>query len=154
MSTLRGRAFPGPLIATFVSGLWSAHTPLASRGERTLGPDRGRRLLMPAKLFVGNLSFQATEEDLRELFAQAGFVARIGEIVDRRRCVEFQELNSRSLINRLSGPAMPFGWTVNPFRGCEFGCRYCYARPTHEYLGHCDPEEFEDRIYVKRTDAA
>ena len=83
-----------------------------------------------------------------------GFVARIGEIVDRRRGVEFQELNSRSLINRLSGPAMPFGWTVNPFRGCEFGCRYCYARPTHEYLGHCDPEEFEDRIYVKRTNAA
>jgi DNA repair photolyase len=47
---------------------------------------------------------------------------------------------------------MPFGWTVNPFRGCEFGCRYCYARPTHEYLGHSDPEEFEDRIYVKRAD--
>jgi DNA repair photolyase len=48
---------------------------------------------------------------------------------------------------------MPFGWTVNPFRGCEIGCRYCYARPTHEYLGHVDPEEFEDRIYVKRADA-
>jgi DNA repair photolyase len=49
---------------------------------------------------------------------------------------------------------MPFGWTVNPFRGCELGCRYCYARPTHEYLGHCEPEEFEDRIYVKRTETA
>jgi len=47
---------------------------------------------------------------------------------------------------------MPFGWTVNPFRGCEFGCRYCYARPTHEYLGHADPEEFEQRIYVKRPE--
>ena len=34
---------------------------------------------------------------------------------------------------------MPFGWTVNPFRGCEVGCRYCYARPTHEYLGHARP---------------
>src|SRR5437773_257644 len=154
---------------------------------------------MPAKLFVGNLSFQATEEDLRELFAQAvtvesvrivtdqftgrprglprghssashrssceehmstpgvpapGFVHRIGEIVDRRRGVEFQALNTRSLMNRLAGTAMPFGWTVNPFRGCEFGCRYCYARPTHEYLGHCDPDEFEDRIYVKRARSA
>jgi DNA repair photolyase len=47
---------------------------------------------------------------------------------------------------------MPFGWTVNPFRGCEVGCRYCYARPTHEYLGHTDPLDFEERIYVKTTD--
>jgi DNA repair photolyase len=72
--------------------------------------------------------------------------------VDRRRGVEYQDLRSRSLMNRLTGTAMPFGWTVNPFRGCEMGCRYCYARPTHEYLGHCDPEDFERRIYVKRAD--
>jgi DNA repair photolyase len=57
-------------------------------------------------------------------------------------------------MNRLTGGGMPFGWTVNPFRGCEFGCRYCYARPTHEYLGHCAPEEFEEHIYVKRADVA
>jgi len=82
-----------------------------------------------------------------------GFKCRIGEIVDRRRGVEFQNLQSRTLLNRLTGTAMPFGWTVNPFRGCEFGCRYCYARPTHEYLGHCDPQEFEQRIYVKRGNA-
>ena len=84
--------------------------------------------------------------------AAPGFIRRIGEIVDRRRGVEFQELKSRSLVNRLAGRGMPFGWTVNPFRGCELGCRYCYARPTHEYLGHTQPEEFEDRIYVKRSD--
>lgn len=83
-----------------------------------------------------------------------GFVRRIGGIVDRRGGVEFQELQSKSLVNRLAGAAMPFGWTVNPFRGCEFGCRYCYARPTHEYLGHADPEEFEERIYVKRSDTS
>ena len=46
---------------------------------------------------------------------------------------------------------MPFGWTVNPYRGCEMGCRYCYARYTHEFLGQNDPEVFERRIYVKRT---
>jgi len=80
-----------------------------------------------------------------------GFVRRIGEIVDQRRGVEFKDLTSRTLVNRLTGTAMPFGWTVNPYRGCEYGCRYCYARPTHEYLGHATPEEFEDRIYVKRS---
>ena len=81
-----------------------------------------------------------------------GFVKRIGQIVDMRRGAEFQELSTRSLLNRLTGAAMPFGWTVNPFRGCEFGCRYCYARPTHEYLGHANPGDFEHRIYVKRAE--
>jgi DNA repair photolyase len=59
-------------------------------------------------------------------------------------------------MNRLKpgpgGGGMPFGWTVNPYRGCEIGCVYCYARPTHEYLGHADPAEFESRIYVKRAE--
>lgn len=80
-----------------------------------------------------------------------GFVKRFGDVVDRRRGVEFQQLDSDNLLNRLTGKAMPFGWTVNPFRGCEVGCRYCYARATHEYLGHGDPETFEERIYVKHA---
>lgn len=79
------------------------------------------------------------------------FVGRFGDVVDQRRGSAFQELKSENLLNRLSGVGMPFGWTVNPFRGCEVGCRYCYARPTHEYLGHADPSEFEERIYVKRA---
>ncbi|HYR46757.1 MAG TPA: radical SAM protein [Thermoanaerobaculia bacterium] len=81
-----------------------------------------------------------------------GFVKRIGPIVDERRCVEFRPLESSELVNRITDQRFPFGWTVNPFRGCEFGCRYCYARPTHGYLGHADPAEFERRIYVKQPD--
>jgi DNA repair photolyase len=81
-----------------------------------------------------------------------GFVKRIGPVVDLRRRVEFRPLESSELVNRLTDPRLPFGWTVNPFRGCEFGCRYCYARPTHGYLGHADPVEFERRIYVKQAD--
>lgn len=81
-----------------------------------------------------------------------GFVKRIGPVIDERRRVEFRPLESSELVNRLNDSRLPFGWTVNPFRGCEFGCRYCYARPTHAYLGHGDPAEFERRIYVKRPD--
>ena len=82
------------------------------------------------------------------------FVKRIGSIVDLRRSVEFRPLETEELVNRFRDPRFPFGWTVNPFRGCEYGCRYCYARPTHGYLGHADPTEFERRIYVKRADMA
>lgn len=82
------------------------------------------------------------------------FVKRIGVIVDRRRSVEFRPLETEELVNRLKDSRFPFGWTVNPYRGCELGCRYCYARPTHGYLGHADPSEFEKRIYVKQADPA
>ena len=78
-----------------------------------------------------------------------GFIKRIGPVIDLRRTVEFRPLESSELVNRLSDPRLPFGWTINPFRGCEFGCRYCYARLTHGYLGHADPADFERRIYVK-----
>jgi DNA repair photolyase len=44
---------------------------------------------------------------------------------------------------------MPFEWTINPYRGCEFGCTYCYARYTHEYLGLEGWLDFEKTIYVK-----
>jgi DNA repair photolyase len=81
-------------------------------------------------------------------------VTRIGGVVDDRRGVTFRALRSENLLNRLAGDAMPFGFTVNPFRGCELACRYCYARPTHEYLGHGEPREFEERIYVKEGGTA
>ena len=44
---------------------------------------------------------------------------------------------------------MPFDWTINPYRGCEFGCKYCYARYTHEYM-EIDGGEFERKIFVKK----
>ena len=81
-----------------------------------------------------------------------GLARRIGAVVDERREAVFQALRTDELMNRLSEGTMPFDWTVNPYRGCEFGCAYCYARPTHEYLGHADPREFEERIYVKQAD--
>lgn len=44
---------------------------------------------------------------------------------------------------------MPFEWSLNPYRGCEFGCRYCYARYTHEFMELRESVDFEDRIYAK-----
>ncbi len=65
--------------------------------------------------------------------------------------VEYFTLTAKSLLNRcVSKRAMPFTWTINPYRGCEFGCRYCYARYTHEFMEMHDGMEFEQRIYVKQ----
>jgi len=65
--------------------------------------------------------------------------------------VEYFTLTAKSLLNRcVSRRAMPFTWTINPYRGCEFGCRYCYARYTHEFMEMRDGLDFEQKIYVKQ----
>lgn len=57
---------------------------------------------------------------------------------------------SRSILARNDSPDVPFTFSVNPYRGCEHGCIYCYARPTHEYLGFSAGVDFESRILVKK----
>jgi DNA repair photolyase len=64
--------------------------------------------------------------------------------------VVYRELRARSLLNRCDSPRMPFEWTVNPYRGCAMGCRYCYAAYTHEFMGIATPEDFHSTIFVKR----
>ncbi|MCZ7651882.1 MAG: radical SAM protein [Thermoanaerobaculia bacterium] len=58
------------------------------------------------------------------------------------------------LLNRATSPRLPFAWTINPYRGCEMGCAYCYARYTHGFLDLPGWREFETRIFVKRGAAA
>ena len=80
-------------------------------------------------------------------------MAREAATLLEKREVEYLSIEVRSVLNRCSSPRMPFTWTINPYRGCEFGCRYCYARYTHEFMGLTRWEDFEEKIYVKR-DAA
>jgi DNA repair photolyase len=63
--------------------------------------------------------------------------------------VTYRELHARSLLNKCDAPRMPFTWTVNPYRGCAMGCRYCYATYTHEFMGIATPEDFHTLVYVK-----
>jgi DNA repair photolyase len=56
---------------------------------------------------------------------------------------------SRSIVARNDSPDVGFDLSVNPYRGCEHGCAYCYARPTHEYLGFSAGLDFESKILVK-----
>jgi DNA repair photolyase len=71
----------------------------------------------------------------------------------QRRSAEKPEyflLPVKSILNRCDSKRVPFEWTINPYRGCEFACRYCYARYTHEYM-EIDGGEFERKIFVKQN---
>jgi sulfatase maturation enzyme AslB (radical SAM superfamily) len=61
-------------------------------------------------------------------------LASHGETLRQGHAVEYFTLPSRSLLNRTTGARVPFTWTLNPYRGCEFACKYCYARYTHEFM--------------------
>ncbi|HKZ95777.1 MAG TPA: PA0069 family radical SAM protein [Hyphomicrobiaceae bacterium] len=62
---------------------------------------------------------------------------------------EVREEPARSIITRNDSPDISFDQSINPYRGCEHGCIYCYARPTHCYLGHSAGLDFETKLYAK-----
>jgi len=78
-------------------------------------------------------------------------LASLGESLDEGHKVEYFSLPAQSLLNKCDTPRMPFTWTINPYRGCEFACKYCYARYTHEFMEMRDGLEFERKIYVKQN---
>ena len=81
-------------------------------------------------------------------------LAAMGASLRQGHFVEYFSLPSRGLLNRcVSNRRMPFTWTINPYRGCEFACKYCYARYTHEFMEMRDGVDFERKIYVKQQAA-
>lgn len=75
-------------------------------------------------------------------------------VIDNGHQVEFRTLASRSILNpSVSRRNWGFMWTINPYRGCEFGCHYCYARYTHEFMELREPKAFEQQIFVKQNAA-
>jgi DNA repair photolyase len=84
------------------------------------------------------------EPDLEHVQHDTDYLERLGKpptefIVDR----------SRSVVTENHSPDVPFRYSLNPYRGCEHGCAYCYARPTHEYLGFNAGLDFETKVVVK-----
>src|SRR5271169_315628 len=77
-------------------------------------------------------------------------LAASGESLRQGHAVGYFTLPVRSLLNRCTGVRMPFECTINPYRGCEFACKYCYARYTHEFMEMHDGADFEQKIFVKQ----
>ncbi len=67
--------------------------------------------------------------------------------------IEYISDSSQSVVSENQSPDIPFRYSLNPYRGCIHGCSYCYARPTHEYLGFSAGLDFETKIVVKEQAA-
>ena len=68
--------------------------------------------------------------------------------------IQFRTLEVRSILNKsVSRRRLSFSRSINPYRGCEFACRYCYARYTHEFMELKKPEDFERQIFIKQNAA-
>jgi DNA repair photolyase len=91
--------------------------------------------------------------ELVRLVGIARLAAESSLLVEKRR-VEYRNLATRKWLNRCQSDRVPFHWTINPYRGCEFGCKYCYARFTHDFLERRDPIAFETEIYAKDWNGA
>jgi DNA repair photolyase len=95
-----------------------------------------------------NLTVDADEQARLPGYRDEAVVRRFDapEALDMR----FYEVCARSVLNRVPGRSpMPFRWTINPYRGCSHACTYCFARPTHRYLGFDPGRDFEREIVVK-----
>src|SRR5882724_5967042 len=77
-------------------------------------------------------------------------MAAQGKAIDQGHEVEYLTLQNRSVLTRCVSSRVPFAWMINPYRGCEFACKYCYARYTHEFMELRDGLDFERKIYVKQ----
>ena len=94
------------------------------------------------------------QHDSRPRLIGIARLAAEGETLREGHNVEYFSLPTRSILNRcVSKRELPFEWAINPYRGCEFACKYCYARYTHEFMEMHDGVDFERKIFVKEHTA-
>src|SRR5262249_17979230 len=90
-----------------------------------------RHIFAPPPLLAG-LDHRRRNSEYREVTKLVGIARMAAESapLEAKRVVEYREIAARSYLARCESPRLPFRWTINPYRGCEFGCKYCYARYT------------------------
>jgi len=75
----------------------------------------------------------------------------VDEVEEEVHPTRFIATEAKSILNKITSPDLSFPWTLNAYQGCEHGCSYCYARPTHEYWGYSAGLDFERVVLVKRN---
>lgn len=88
-------------------------------------------------------------------FLKQEYVQEYGEVLDeefiQQERTEIIYTYPKTIINKVESEDLPFEYSMNPYQGCEHGCIYCYARPTHEYWGYSAGLDFERKILVKKN---
>lgn len=75
----------------------------------------------------------------------------IDEVEDEVQPTKYLEIFPKTILNKVTSPDLPMDWSLNPYQGCEHGCAYCYARPTHEFWGYGAGLDFERVVLMKRN---
>jgi DNA repair photolyase len=90
------------------------------------------------------------ERDAQPALLGVRDVVQLDEGSGRMSSLEFLPVTARRILNEVPATSrLPFRWTINAYRGCSHACTYCFARPTHEYLGLGAGEDFDRKIVVK-----
>jgi len=102
-------------------------------------------------------NIESTQNTLFPILPQPTGIARMAfeaTHADEGHLIEFKSLAVRSILNKSTSKRLRWlAWSINPYRGCEFGCKYCYARYTHEFMELRDPLAFERIIFLKQNAA-
>src|SRR5438128_11823974 len=115
--------------------------PIVEEAPQSCAPIRGRGASWsPANRFE-KLHVDLTDVDVVDVDPE--------EAEKPRRATQYIRDNTKTIIAHNQSPDVGFETSINPYRGCEHGCIYCFARPTHEYLGFSAGLDFESRIMVK-----
>jgi DNA repair photolyase len=75
------------------------------------------------------------------------------KLLKPKRSIQYDIIQAKSLLNRVTAQSMPFEWSINPYRGCQHGCSFCYARSTHAFLGMETNDTFQNHILIKSNGA-
>lgn len=123
------------------------HGPVRGRGA-SINP--GNRFESTRLHVLGDhldaLAAEQAYEQAQQIDSPTAIELKLGE---RQEKTTILADRSQTIINRIDSPDLPMKWSLNPYRGCEHGCIYCYARPTHEFLGFNSGLDFETKIMAK-----
>ncbi len=120
---------------------------------RTKLPTRVKPLPLPVVHQTPQVGGRGAQSNPHNRFERLSFECdpEDSEGIDRPRRTQVFRDSSKSILSFNTSPDVPFDVGLNPYRGCEHGCIYCYARPTHEYLGFSAGVDFESKIVIKEN---